>query len=103
LERIKPTTRYCLLSTRVTSYLPGSKNKIADAPLAYLLGPDELNNDPSNFWIFTPEGLKKLLTRVGWKILDFRTFDNNKNSVPNSLQNGQRAFCLLENPNAVCA
>ena len=37
-------------------------------PVAYLVEEDELNADYTNFWIFTEEGLKRIVRRAGWDI-----------------------------------
>lgn len=95
LEYLAKHTEYCLLSTRVARYLPGGKGRIESYPIAYLLGPDELNNDPSNYFIFSHKGLRRLCERTGWDIADWKSFDNTVNSTPDSLHNGERVFCLL--------
>lgn len=95
LEYLAARTEYCLLSTRVTRYLPGGKIRIDNSPVAYLLGPGELNDDPSNYFIFSHKGLRRLCERTGWEIADWKSFDNTVNSTPDSLHNGERVFCLL--------
>jgi len=41
---------------------------VATAPLAYLVDTLELNSDPTNWWIFSPAGLARLMKRCGWNI-----------------------------------
>jgi hypothetical protein len=41
---------------------------IGDEPIAYLLGPREATNDPTNFWIFSRAGLLRLVRRAGWNV-----------------------------------
>jgi tRNA (mo5U34)-methyltransferase len=95
LERLAHVTRYCFLSTRIARRaadgLPLSKY-----PLAYLLGPEECNNDSTNFWIFSDEGLKRLIHRTGWKILAYTTIGDTNNSMPADPNHDERAICLLE-------
>jgi tRNA (mo5U34)-methyltransferase len=47
--------------------------------VAYLLGPEECNNDSTNFWIFSDEGLKRLIHRTGWSILAYTTIGDKTN------------------------
>ena len=95
LERLAHVTRYCFLSSRIARQaadgLPLSKH-----PLAYLLGPEECNNDSTNFWIFSEEGLKRLIHRTGWSILAFTTIGDTNNSMPADPNHDERAICLLK-------
>ena len=95
LERLAHVTRYCFLSCRIARQaadgLPLSKH-----PLAYLLGPEECNNDSTNFWIFSDEGLKRLIHRTGWSILAFTTIGDRNNSMPADPNHDERAICLLK-------
>ncbi len=99
LETLSRHADYCLLGTRVTAYLPSRGKNISAFPLAYLLDERECNNDPTNFWVFTETGIKRLLSRAGWEILDFGTCGGKK-STPASMENTQRAFCLVRSRNA---
>jgi tRNA (mo5U34)-methyltransferase len=95
LERLSHVARYCFLTTRVARQtadgLPLSKY-----PLAYLLGPEECNSDNTNFWIFSDEGLKRLIQRTGWNILAFTTIGDTNNSTPADPNHDERAVCLLK-------
>jgi tRNA (mo5U34)-methyltransferase len=95
LERLSRHTRYCMLSTRITRYLPDKKTDLSKAPVAYLLGERECNNDNTNYWVFTGAGLKRIFERTGWKVLDFSTCGSAR-STPGSMENTQRAFCLVK-------
>jgi len=64
-------------------------------PAAYLLNPDQLNNDDTNFWIFNAAGLCRLLTRAGWQVERFHATGAVAASDPDTLANDERAFCLL--------
>jgi tRNA (mo5U34)-methyltransferase len=94
LERLAHVTRYCFLSTRIARQtvdgLPLSKY-----PVAYLLGPEECNNDSTNFWIFSDEGLKRLIQRAGWNILAYTTIGDTSSSTPGDPNHDERAFCVL--------
>jgi hypothetical protein len=60
------------------------------------LGEDELNHDDTNYWIFSEPGLRRLLERTRWEILEFFTTGDTKASDPVSLDHDERAFCLLK-------
>jgi hypothetical protein len=85
---------YCLLSTRIANTLPDRRLDVRDAPIAYLLDADELNNDNSNYWIFSEAGLRRLLKRTNWEIRDFCVVGASSQSDPDSLDRDQRAWCL---------
>lgn len=95
LERIAHQTRYCFLSTRVARYTPDHKTRIESYPLAYLVGPDDLNADDTNYWIFSETGLRQILARTGWEVLDFVLANPDVDSDPVRPDKDQRAFCLL--------
>lgn len=95
LERIAHQARYCFLSTRVARYTPDHRTSIEPYPLAYLVGPDELNSDDTNYWIFSDAGLRRILARTGWEIVDFQLTDPDCESDPVDPARDQRAFCLL--------
>jgi tRNA (mo5U34)-methyltransferase len=95
LERIARVSQYCVLSTRIARNLPGG-GSFDKHPLAYLLGEDELNHDDTNYWIFSEPGLRRLLERARWEILEFFTTGDTKASDPASLDHDERAFCLLK-------
>jgi hypothetical protein len=94
LERLARITSYCFVSTRVASQtIDGSL--LSPYPLAYLLDPEECNNDNTNFWIFSDQGLKRLIKRTGWSVLCYGAVGNTTNSTPADLDRDQRAFCAL--------
>jgi hypothetical protein len=116
LEQLARSSRHLLLSTRVAQYarplrsrlpgmgllrslveklpLPQPMVRMAELPVAYLVDERECNNDPTNFWMFTVEGLKRILARTGWEVLDLRTFGNRFRSDPASIKGDERAFCF---------
>jgi tRNA (mo5U34)-methyltransferase len=95
LETLSRHADFCLISTRIAAYLPGAGRNVRSAPIAYLLDSRECNNDSTNYWVFTEEGLRRLLTRAGWEILDFGVTGCRK-STPASMEKTQRAFCLVK-------
>jgi 2-polyprenyl-3-methyl-5-hydroxy-6-metoxy-1,4-benzoquinol methylase len=99
LERLARVTRYCFLSTRIARQTVDGV-PLSKYPVAYLLGPEECNNDSTNFWIFSAEGLKRLIHRAGWNILAYTTIGDTNNSTPADPNHDERAFCVLKS-NAV--
>ena len=63
LERLAQLTKYCFVSTRIAKQTADGQS-LSPYPIAYLLGPKECNNDNTNFWIFSEEGLKRLIDRT---------------------------------------
>jgi len=108
LESLARITKYCFLSTRIAKQTADGQS-LSAYPLAYLLGPQECNNDDTNFWIFSEHGLKRLIDRTGWKLLSYVTIGDTISSTPADPNHDERAFCLLEkrppiltaNPNPV--
>ena len=49
--------------------IAAGETRFAKRSFSYLLERRELNNDPTNYWLFTPAGYRRLLNRCGWKIL----------------------------------
>jgi 2-polyprenyl-3-methyl-5-hydroxy-6-metoxy-1,4-benzoquinol methylase len=95
LEQLARTSRYCLLSTRIARCYPSGKRIPDGEPVAYLVDEDELNSDNSNFWIFSEAGLRRILRRSYWEVVRFGVVGSAK-SDPNTVENDERAFCLLK-------
>jgi len=95
LEMLSRQCDYCLLSTRIANTLPGHRGDLSSAPIAYLLDDNELNNDSSNYWIFSEAGLRRLLKRTNWEVRDFYVAGPLGKSDPSSLDRDQRAWCLV--------
>ena len=110
LEALAKSARYCLISTRIAKYnlrASGTKRhflkfkssqptSLMNIPVAYLLDEQELNNDSTNFWIFSDAGLRRILKRTGWNICDYMTVGNITHSDPASAEGDERAFCLVK-------
>ena len=95
LESLARVTKYCFVSTRIAKQTADGQ-PLSPYPVAYLLGPQECNNDATNFWIFSDHGLKRLIDRTGWKLLSYVTIGDTISSTPADLDHDERAFCLLE-------
>jgi tRNA (mo5U34)-methyltransferase len=96
LERLARISPFCVLSTRIARRLPGGAPMPQRHALAYLLGEDELNVDDTNYWIFSESGLRRLLQRSRWEVVEFFTTGDTILSDPASLDHDERAFCLLK-------
>ena len=105
LESLAKSARHAFISTRVTRFniakgAEGSKInrtriELRDTPIGYLVAADETNNDATNFWMFSEAGLKRILNRCGWDIVDFMTLGNITDSDPATAQGDERAFCYV--------
>jgi tRNA (mo5U34)-methyltransferase len=95
LESLARITRYCFVSTRIAKQTCDGQS-LSRYPLAYLLAPQECNNDDTNFWIFSDHGLKRLIDRTGWNLLSYVTIGDTASSTPADPERDERAFCLLE-------
>ena len=98
LEKLSSHCNYLVLSTRVAQYTPDG-TKIEGNALAYLLNEFESNNDPTNFWIFTNPGLKRLFERTGWDIVYQDNVGDTTRSNPSDNDRDERSFVLLKNRN----
>jgi tRNA (mo5U34)-methyltransferase len=105
LEQLARTARYALLSTRIMRWsAPREENRTTHdprqlmerLPVAYLLRPDECNNDCTNYWIFSDAGLRRILDRTGWNIEDYMITGAVEEADPFSSENDGRAFCLIK-------
>lgn len=95
LEELGRRADYCLLSTRIARQTPDGAVTMAEYPLAYLVGETELNNDSTNYWIFSEEGLRRILGRTGWIVESLITLGDTVSSDPVRASADERAFCLL--------
>lgn len=95
LERFARSCRYCIVSTKIANRLPDHEGSVRDIPIAYLVGPTELNNDKTNFWIFSRAGFERAVERSGFQMLAAIS------SVPEAISypasgDDERLFCLLK-------
>ena len=94
LESLSHISKYLVVSTRVARFTTDG-TAISKSPLAYLLGPDESNNDATNYWIFSDTGLRRLFDRCGWKILEMMSVGDTEESNPRDQNHDERSFALL--------
>lgn len=95
LEHLAASVDWCVVSTRIASVTP-EKNSMETEALAYLLGPREANNDPTNYWIFSSTGLRRLLDRTGWIVLNQERVGYAGKSDPVDPAADERMFLLLK-------
>ena len=107
LEQLGSSARFAFVSTRIMRWSAPtsaaddvesstSRQLLEHLPIAYLLGPAECNNDSTNYWIFSDMGLRRLLDRTGWDILDYRIVGKVDEADPYSAENDARAFCFVK-------
>lgn len=95
LRGLSERADHCLLSTRVARFAGPEETPIADLPVAYLVGALETNADATNYWMFSPAGLRLLVARAGWEILDEGSVGAVERSDPSSPDRDERMFMLL--------
>ena len=112
LEQLSKWTRYAIFSTRITRWSrPANENTsetsdgtsrqlLEHLPIAYLLGPQECNNDSTNYWIFSDAGFRKILDRTQWDIRDYQIFGDTKEADPFTAEHDARAFCFVQSRRA---
>ena len=96
METLARHSNYCLLSTRITRRLTDGSAISPGMPIAYLLDAYELNNDDTNYWIFSEAALRRLIKRSGWEVCGYFTAGDKLHSDPVSIKGDERAFYLLK-------
>jgi tRNA (mo5U34)-methyltransferase len=94
LDTLAAHSRFCFLSTRVARWSPDRRVRLDEAPVAYLLDKAECNGDSTNYWVFSPPGLLRLVERSGWQVLASAN-SGSSDSDPSSPMGDERAFLLL--------
>jgi tRNA (mo5U34)-methyltransferase len=94
LELLAKRMRFCFLSTRVARLSADKQVRLEQAPIAFLLEPDAYNCDVTNYWIFSPAGLRLLVKRAGWTILATAN-SGARESDPLTKEGDERMFLLL--------
>jgi tRNA (mo5U34)-methyltransferase len=98
LETLSRHTENLIISTRIAKYTKDG-TQISGFPMAYLLAPDESNNDSTNYWIFSYKGLERIFERTGWKITEMFSVGDTANSNPSDQHHDERGFALLKSKN----
>jgi hypothetical protein len=55
-----------------------------------------MNDDPTNYWIFSDAGLARLVDRTGWTVRAAMNVGDTTASRPDSNDHDERSFLLLE-------
>lgn len=69
-----------------------TETRFSRMPFAYFLDRREINNDPTNYWLFTAAGYRRVLKRCGWQILR----EAYVGSAIGSLEDDKRMWTLCE-------
>lgn len=88
-------SEYVFISTRIASHAPDG-TCIRDIPVSYLVGKEELNNDPTNYWIFSLSGMRRLIDRSGFHIAGELQVGRTDYSTPHKVEEDERYFALLK-------
>lgn len=96
LESLSKVSHYSLINTRVMKFATDRTRRLDDLSVAYLLSPDECQNDSTNYWVFSVSGLKTILNRSGWDVLELITVGDTTDSDPYSPERDERAFVLVK-------
>jgi tRNA (mo5U34)-methyltransferase len=83
-----------VLSTRVARKM--GDHDVHDISLAYVLDTRESNNDPTNYWTFSPKGLMVTLKRSGWIVKEARHVGCTPDSNPVDADKDERMFVYCE-------
>jgi tRNA (mo5U34)-methyltransferase len=81
---------------RVAQVTTDGSVRLSNAPVAYLLDPDECNNDEANYWIFNGLGLRGILDRTPRDVLDCTVGGCTVDSDPSTMDRDERAFCFVK-------
>jgi tRNA (mo5U34)-methyltransferase len=95
LRELAAHSSYCLLSTKVARFAGPDGTPIENIPVGYLVAPRETNNDPTNYWIFSPAGLLRLVERAGWEVIEQENVGATSDSDPSTPDRDERMFLLL--------
>ena len=93
LEELARRATHLLLSTRIARRYPDGALMPPTLALAYLLRENELNQDDSNYFIFSEPAFRVLLERSHWDVRDFLTRGATTGSDPIRPDRDERAFC----------
>jgi hypothetical protein len=95
LRHLAEVADHCILSTRVARFAGPEETPIGELPVAYLVDTRETNADSTNYWIFSPAGLRLIVRRAGWVVLDAGSVGAAERSDPSSPDRDERMFMLL--------
>lgn len=96
LKTLSNVSKNLILSTKISSCDSAGNPWFENQAVAYLVDTYECNNDPTNFWVFSPAGLRRILSRTGWNILSERRVGAVGDSEPASMEKDERMFVWVQ-------
>lgn len=77
LRKLSALGHAMIATTKVFDVLPGdhAAATLTERQVAYLLNPQECNNDNTNWWVLTEAALRLLIQRSGWRIAQTKRLD----------------------------
>jgi hypothetical protein len=96
LEDLAYRAEWCLLNTRIARTLPRTGFDVDSEPVAYLADGREINEDATNYWIFTGAGLLRILQRTRWAVVGTVRVGCAVGSSPIEPGRDERMFVLLK-------
>ena len=96
LETLARASRYIFLSTRIAALSPDRKTNFGTLPVAYLVDEGELNNENTNFWIFSEKALQRMVRRTGWDVVHYSTVGPAETADPVTPEGDARAYILAK-------
>lgn len=96
LEALAYRTRWSIVSTRIAQTIPQVSASVDTAPVAYLADGQEINNDATNYWIFSSTGLLRIVQRTRWAVRGVSRVGCLVNSNPTSPESDERMLLLLQ-------
>ena len=94
LKNLSKISQYLIFSTRIADTANGVD--ISKLKVAYLVAPDELNNDATNWWIFSKPALLQAFERTGWDLISVDFIGDLIDSNPVDKNHDQRIYALLK-------
>jgi len=87
LNTIAHAAQRMVVSTATFKQFEG--RDVSETDMSRLLANRQVNNDPTNYWMFTPKSFRTVLNRSGWTVLDEFT-------IPDPAFDAYRSFCYCE-------
>ena len=98
LDFLSSKTEYMIFSTRISRYTPDGYEMKRES-LSYLLSDSELNNDSTNYWVFSEKAILRLFERTGFEVIKSKCVGDTTSSVPHDMKHDERFFALLRSKN----
>lgn len=98
LDFLSVKTEYLIFSTRISRYTPNGYEMKKES-LTYLLTDSELNNDATNYWVFSEKAILRLFERTGFEVVKSKCVGDTASSIPHDMNHDERFFALLRSKN----